>query len=47
MRGGIVPDLALSQYGAVVGLVPIAVYHPDAVQGFDWGREVSLRRLKK
>ena len=46
-EGWIVPDLALSRYGAVVGLVPIAVYHPDAVQGFDWGRKVSLRRLKK
>ena len=41
-QGWIVPDLAIGQYGVVVGLVPIAVYDPDAVQGFDWGRTVSL-----
>jgi len=46
-QGWIVPDLAIGQYGVVVGLVPIAVYDPDVVQGFDWGRTVSLRRLKR
>ncbi len=46
-EGWIVPDLAIGEYGVVVGLVPIAVYDPDAVQGFDWGRTVSLRRQRK
>jgi Domain of Unknown Function (DUF1259) len=46
-EGWIVPDLAIATHGVVVGLVPIAVYDPDAVQGFDWGRTVTLRRPKK